>query len=55
MVEVVAGFLTVLWLLGVLSFFEIGIYVHILLGVAVLMILIRLLRRANASPVNHTD
>ncbi|MCR6650868.1 MAG: lmo0937 family membrane protein [Cellvibrionaceae bacterium] len=47
MVEVIAGFLTVLWLLGVLSFFNIGPYIHILFGAAVLMILVRLVRRAN--------
>lgn len=48
MVEIIAGFLTILWLLGVLSFFDIGPYIHILLGVAVFMILVRLVRRANA-------
>lgn len=48
MVEIIASFLVVLWLLGLFAVFDIGVYVHILFGVAVLMILVRLVRRANA-------
>jgi hypothetical protein len=45
-VEIIASFLVVLWLLGLFAVFDIGVYV--LFGVAVLMILVRLVRRANA-------
>ncbi len=44
MIYTIAIILIVLWLLGMVSSFTIGGFIHILLVVAVIMILVRLIR-----------
>ena len=41
----IAIVLIILWLLGLISGYTIGVYIHILLVVAVIMILVRLISR----------
>lgn len=47
MLTTIAIVLLVLWLLGIVTSYTIGGFVHILLVVAVIMILIRLIRGEN--------
>lgn len=44
MLESIALILVILWLLGVVSSYTIGGFIHILLVVAVVIVLIRLIR-----------
>lgn len=44
MLETLAVILLVLWLLGLVSAYTLGGFIHILLVVAVIMILVRLIR-----------
>lgn len=46
MLETIAIILLVLWLLGVVSGYTLGNFIYILLVVAVVLFLIRLIRRA---------
>lgn len=48
MLEAIAGFLLIVWLLGVVTYFESGGYIHILLVLAVLMVLTRVVRGSDA-------
>lgn len=43
MLETIAVILVVLWLLGVVSSYTLGGYIHILLVVAIIMVLLRLI------------
>ena len=45
MLETIAVILIILWLLGLVSSYTLGGFIHILLVVAVVMILLRLIRR----------
>ena len=47
MLTTIAIILIVLWLLGLVSSYTIGGFIHLLLVVAVIMILIRLIRGQN--------
>jgi hypothetical protein len=44
MLEIIAVILIVLWLLGIVSSYTIGGFIHILLVIAVIVILIRIIR-----------
>ncbi|MDD5152843.1 MAG: lmo0937 family membrane protein [Candidatus Pacebacteria bacterium] len=44
MLQTIAIILLVLWLLGVLSAYTIGGFIHVLLVIAIIMILIRVIR-----------
>jgi hypothetical protein len=46
MLTTIAIILIVLWLLGVVSAYTIGGFIHILLVIAIIMILVRLIRGA---------
>ena len=45
MLETIAIVLIILWLLGMVSSYTIGGFIHILLVVAVIMFLVRLIKR----------
>ncbi|MHB1085753.1 MAG: lmo0937 family membrane protein [Thiobacillus sp.] len=45
MLETIAVILIILWLLGLVSSYTMGGFIHILLVIAVVMILLRLIRR----------
>lgn len=45
MLETIAIILIILWLLGLVSAYTMGGFIHILLVIAVVMILLRLIRR----------
>ena len=45
MLETIAVILIILWLLGLVSAYTLGGFIHILLIIAVVMILLRLIRR----------
>ncbi len=47
MLETIAIILVVLWLLGFVTSYTMGGFIHILLVVAIIMILIRLIRGEN--------
>lgn len=47
MLETIAVILVVLWLLGMVSSYTIGGFIHILLVLAIVMVLIRLIRGQN--------
>jgi hypothetical protein len=47
MIVTIAGILIVLWLLGLVSSYTLGGFIHLLLVVAVIMVLIRLIRGEN--------
>ena len=44
MLETVAIALVVLWLIGLVASYTMGGFIHVLLGVAVIMILLRVIR-----------
>ncbi len=44
MLSFIAAILIILWLLGVVTSYTIGGFIHILLVVAIIMILVRLIR-----------
>ena len=44
MLEIIAGVLVVLWILGFVTAHTIGGFIHILLVIAIVMILIRIIR-----------
>lgn len=46
MLELIAIILLVLWLLGVISGYTLGNFIYVLLVVAVVLFLVRLIRRA---------
>lgn len=48
MLETIAVILLVLWLLGMVSSYTVGGFIHILLVVAVVMILVRLIQGRRA-------
>lgn len=45
MLETIAVILIILWLLGLVSSYTLGGFIHILLVIAIVMILLRLIRR----------
>ncbi|MBT9589387.1 MAG: lmo0937 family membrane protein [Thiobacillus sp.] len=45
MLETIAVILIILWLLGLVSAYTLGGFIHILLVIAVVVILLRLIRR----------
>ena len=45
MLQTIAVILIILWLLGLVSAYTLGGFIHILLVIAVVMILLRLIRR----------
>ena len=45
MLETIAVILIILWLLGLVSAYTLGGFIHILLVIAVVIILLRLIRR----------
>lgn len=45
MLETIAIILVILWLLGLVSSYTLGGFIHILLVIAVVVILLRLIRR----------
>jgi len=45
MLETIAVILIILWLVGLVSAYTLGGFIHILLVIAVVMILLRLIRR----------
>jgi len=47
MLYTIAAILIVLWLLGVVTSFTLGGFIHILLVIAVIIILVRLIRGEN--------
>ena len=47
MLTTIAVVLIVLWLLGIVGFYSIGWFIHILLIVAIIMILIRIVQGRN--------
>lgn len=47
MLSTIAVILLVLWLIGVVSSYTIGGFIHILLVLAIIMVLIRLIRGQN--------
>lgn len=47
MLVTIAAILVILWLLGLVTSYTIGGFIHILLVVAVIMVLIRLIRGEN--------
>ena len=47
MLYTIAAILIVLWLLGVVTSFTLGGFIHILLVIAVIVILVRLIRGEN--------
>ncbi|MBX4200348.1 lmo0937 family membrane protein [Candidatus Parcubacteria bacterium] len=47
MLTTIAVILLILWLLGVVTSFTVGGFIHILLVIAIVMILIRLIRGEN--------
>lgn len=47
MLVTIAAILVVLWLLGMITSYTVGGFIHILLVIAVIMILIRLIRGEN--------
>ncbi|MBC7836208.1 lmo0937 family membrane protein [Acetobacteraceae bacterium] len=47
MLYTIAAILVILWLLGLVTSYTIGGFVHILLVIAVIMILLRLIRGEN--------
>jgi len=47
MLETIAVLLVILWLLGMVSSYTIGGFIHILLVVAIVVVLIRVLRGHN--------
>jgi hypothetical protein len=47
MLVTIAAILIILWLLGVVTSYTVGGFIHILLVVAIIMILIRLIRGEN--------
>jgi hypothetical protein len=47
MLTTIAIILIVLWLLGIISSYTIGGFIHILLVVAIIMLLVRLIRGEN--------
>ncbi|MDO8548398.1 MAG: lmo0937 family membrane protein [bacterium] len=47
MLVTIASILVILWLLGIVSSYTIGGFIHILLVVAVIMVLIRLIKGEN--------
>ncbi len=47
MLFTIAAILIVLWLLGLITSYTVGGFIHILLVIAVIMILIRLIRGEN--------
>jgi len=47
MLLTIAGILVVLWLLGLVTSYTVGGFIHILLIVAVIMVLIRLIQGRN--------
>jgi hypothetical protein len=44
MLYIIAVVLIILWLLGIVSSYTIGGFIHILIAVAIIMILIRIIR-----------
>ena len=47
MLVTIAAILVILWLLGVVSSYTIGGFIHILLVIAIIMVLVRLIRGEN--------
>ena len=47
MLVTIAAILVILWVLGLVSSYTIGGFIHILLVIAVIMVLIRLIRGEN--------
>ena len=47
MLEAIAGFLLILWLLGVVTLAEPNGYIHILLGLSAVFIFVRVVRGSN--------
>ncbi len=47
MLVTIAVILIILWLLGIVTSFTVGGFIHILLVIAVIMILVRLIRGEN--------
>ena len=47
MLVTIAAILVILWLLGVVTSYTIGGFIHVLLVVAIIMVLIRLIRGEN--------
>ncbi len=47
MLETIAVILVVLWLVGMVSSYTIGGFIHVLLVVAIIMVLMRLIRGQN--------
>jgi hypothetical protein len=50
MLETIAVVLLVLWLLGMVSSYTMGGFIHILLVLAVVSVLLRVIRGFNAAP-----
>ena len=48
MLETIALVLLILWILGLVSFYTLGGFIHILLVVAIIVILLRLIRGRTA-------
>ena len=48
MLETIALVLLILWILGLVSFYTLGGFIHILLVVAIVVILLRLIRGRTA-------
>ena len=53
MLEIVAFILTLIWLLGCLSAYTMGGYIHLLLALAIVLLVVRLLQGKNSSPRKH--
>ena len=47
MLLTIAAILVVLWLLGIITSYTVGGFIHILLVIAIIMVLIRLIRGEN--------
>lgn len=51
MLETIAIILLVLWLLGLVSSYTVGGFIHILLVIAVVLFLIRVINRGGKNPL----
>ncbi len=47
MLETIAIVLVILWLLGMVSYYTLGGFIHILLVIAVIVVIIRIIRGRN--------
>jgi hypothetical protein len=47
MLYTIAAILVILWLLGLITSYTVGGFIHVLLAIAIIMVLVRLIRGEN--------